>query len=117
MASAASASTIDQPPAYSGQPPSYQQATNNEAITDDLINLGGATGGVSPLNEKASLIDSGGHSKAQTSATSGASVDLLSDFADVMGASSTAPTSSVTPSSSIEKSPNSGLCLLQKKIW
>merc|ERR1739844_501582 len=46
------ASRVDQPPAYSGQPPSYQQATNNEAITDDLINLGGATGGLSPLNEK-----------------------------------------------------------------
>ena len=58
------ASSVDQPPAYSGQPPSYQQATNNEAITDDLINLGGATGGaISPLvSEKTALIDSGGHS-------------------------------------------------------
>ena len=37
---ASTASRVDQPPAYSGQPPSYQQATNNEAITDDLINLG-----------------------------------------------------------------------------
>ena len=55
---------MDRPPAYSGQPPSYQQATNNEAITDDLINLGGATGGaISPLvTEKSALIDSGGHS-------------------------------------------------------
>ena len=60
----AAASSVDQPPAYSGQPPSYQQATNNEAITDDLINLGGATGGaISPLvSEKTALIDSGGHS-------------------------------------------------------
>ena len=35
------------PPAYTGQPPSYQQATN-EAVTDDLINLGATGGDVLP---------------------------------------------------------------------
>ena len=112
---ASTASRVDQPPAYSGQPPSYQQATNNEAITDDLINLGGATGGLSPLNEKSPLIiDSGDPSKTQ-GATSGTSVDLLSDklFAEVMGVSSPASASAdaatVNPSSSLEKSPSSGL--------
>ena len=39
------------PPAYTGQPPSYQQATN-EAVTDDLINLEGATGGTPIPKEK-----------------------------------------------------------------
>jgi len=106
----AAASSVDQPPAYSGQPPSYQQATNNEAITDDLINLGGATGGaISPLvSEKTALIDSGGHSMqtgAATSTSASGSVDLLADFADVLGASST---TSVNPSATLEKSPNSG---------
>jgi len=114
---ASTASRVDQPPAYSGQPPSYQQATNNEAITDDLINLGGATGGLSPLNEKSPLIiDSGDPSKTQAAtlgATSGTSVDLLSEklFAEVMGVSSPASASAdatVNPSSSLEKSPSSG---------
>jgi hypothetical protein len=37
----------DLPPAYTGHPPSYQQATNNsnDEVVGDLINLGGATGG------------------------------------------------------------------------
>lgn len=39
------------PPAYTGQPPSYQQATN-EPVTDDLINLEGATGGTPIPKEK-----------------------------------------------------------------
>merc|ERR1739844_253244 len=92
----AASATVDHPPAYSGQPPSYQQATNNEAITDDLINLG-AAGGLSPHH------DSGG------SKTSMGSVDLLSDFADVIGASSTNTSTTVNPSSAtLEKSPNSG---------
>merc|ERR1712223_1426558 len=92
----AASATVDHPPAYSGQPPSYQQATNNEAITDDLINLG-AAGGLSPHH------DSGG------SKTSMGSVDLLSDFSDVIGASSTNTSTTVNPSSAaLEKSPNSG---------
>ena len=110
---ASTASRVDQPPAYSGQPPSYQQATNNEAITDDLINLGGATGGLSPLNEKSPLIiDSGDPSKSQTVTSGATSVDLLSDklFAEVMGVSSPASeAATVNPSSSLEKSPSSGL--------
>ena len=41
------------------------------------------------------------------------SVDLLSDFADVIGASSTNTSTAVNPSSAtLEKSPNSGLCAL-----
>ena len=47
-------SDSDQPPAYTGQPPSYQQATN-EAVTDDLINLEGATGGI-PMTKGRTLI-------------------------------------------------------------
>ena len=42
------------PPAYTGQPPSYQQATN-EPVTDDLINLEGATGGTPIPKENANL--------------------------------------------------------------
>jgi hypothetical protein len=86
-------------------------------ILNILINLGGATGGLSPLNEKSPLItDSGDPSKTQpvtSGATSGTSVDLLSDklFAEVMGVSSPASGSDATvnPSSSLQKSPSSGL--------
>ena len=43
---------------------------------------------------------------AATSTSASGSVDLLADFADVLGASST---TSVNPSATLEKSPNSGL--------
>ena len=81
------------PPAYTGQPPSYQQATN-EAVTDDLINLGATGGDVLPekkeLEPSMDLLMSDfeklGLAGASASATTGATA--MSNPANVPSSSS-----------------------------
>lgn len=82
VVSESSKDNLDQPPAYTGQPPSYQQAmtkTGDEAVTDDLINLGATSLPAAVATAQSQI---GSPPKLQTSSEASA-LSLLSDFANL----------------------------------